>query len=271
MITARTKPGRGFTLVELLVVITIIGLLVAIMVPAVSIVLNNTRNARISMEISSLAQAIEAYKLDAGDYPPNFDNGMVVARHIAKRWQQIDRAKQVAANNADTNPQFEELVGQLDPSEALVFWLGGQSPNGGLRANDVYPLQPLAASGEVKEYFSFDQGRLVDLDGDGWYSYAAPYGQNAPFVYFDSRCYNGAYTSTYTTAGHDVGTIDDMARGIVKPAPNVNGKTFQIIAPGQDGKFGGGGSPYPDGPYTDADKDNIANFTEGRTFEDARP
>lgn len=272
MITARTKPGRGFTLVELLVVITIIGLLVAIMVPAVSIVLNNTKNARIAMEINSLAQAIEAYKVDAGDYPPDFTDAARVRRHIAKRWQQIP-ASEVTGILAyvDATPG-SRVANELDPDEALVFWLGGNTKVR-LKANDVMPF---SGTGEPKVYFEFDEGRLVDLDGDGWMEYSSPYGSGAPYVYFDSRSYAGFYSGT----GYDASSSTD-AYGIIKPSPRrasvttqddfVNPTTFQIIAAGQDGKFGGGGSTYPDGPYTDSDKDNIANFTDGKTFEDARP
>jgi len=280
MIAARTKPGRGFTLVELLVVITIIGLLVAIMVPAVSIVLYNTKNARIAMEISSLAQAIEAYKVDAGDYPPNFNDWQRVKRHVLKRWSQLPPAqleafKSMCSGGFGTETPPSNPV-PIDPAESLVFWLGGSSPNGRLMANDVMPFN---GAGEPKVYFEFDEGRLSDPDGNQWRRYASPYGNGAPYVYFDARSYVGFYS-----AGYDASTTEN-AYGVARPAPSskaaspydvqqkfVNPTTFQIIAAGQDGNFGGEGAAFPDGPYTiDGDKDNIANFTEGKTFEDARP
>lgn len=257
-------PRRGFTLVELLVVLTIIGLLMAILVPTAFRVLINARNARISMEIASLGQALEAYKLDAGDYPPNFNDAAVVKRHVLKRWRLP--ATELA--------KFEDFCKggskAIDPAEALVFWLGGQSTNGGLKANDVMPL----TGTEPKKYFEFDEARFKDVDSDGWREYAAPGCLDAPYVYFDSR----SYAAYVVAADQYKPTIDSVARGAALPAlavnptgSYVNPTTYQILSSGQDGNFGTGGQVYPDGPYSGGDRDNIANYSEGRTLQDSMP
>jgi prepilin-type N-terminal cleavage/methylation domain-containing protein len=279
MKTSRLRQGRGFTLVELLVVLTIIGLLMAILVPTVFNVLYKAKNTRISMEIASLSQAIEAYKLDAGDYPPNFSDWNVVRRHILKRWQQLPTAqvnnfKALCHASAFTMPDTAPSGSKpIDPAEALVFWLGGQSTNGGLKANDVMPL---SATGEPKQYFSFDQARFTDVDSDGWAEYAAPACMNAPYVYFDAR----SYATYYPTGGAQEykPTVDSSARGTPRPAQAVsptgtyvNPTTYQILAAGQDGHFGVGGQVFPDGPYAGTDSDNIANYSEGRTLQDSVP
>ncbi len=256
---------RGFTLVELLVVLTIIGLLMAILVPTVFVVIGKAKNTKIALEIANLSQGLEAYRLDAGDYPPNFDDWNVVKRHVLKRWQQIP-ATELA--------KFQDFCKggnkAIDPAEALVFWLGGQSTNGGLKANDVMPL----TGTEPKKYFEFDQARFKDVDSDGWAEYAAPGCLDAPYVYFDARSY-AAYS---VAADQYAPTIDTIARGVAKPAPvanpagtYANPTTYQILAAGQDGNFGTGGLIYPDGPYTGGDRDNIANYSEGRTLQDSVP
>jgi hypothetical protein len=52
----------------------------------------------------------------------------------------------------------------------------------------------------------------------------------------------------------------------------VEPEKFQIICAGQDSDFGKGGGLYPSGEgYADGDQDNLTNFSEGRTLEDAIP
>jgi general secretion pathway protein G len=62
-------PQRGFTLLELLVVMVIIGLLASIVAPQYfsQIGKSNTKVAR--AQIESLIQALDQYRLDVGRYP----------------------------------------------------------------------------------------------------------------------------------------------------------------------------------------------------------
>lgn len=62
------KP-RAFTLVELLVVISIIGLLVSLLVPTVSMALLTARKNATQKILKELGIGIEAYHRDFGDYP----------------------------------------------------------------------------------------------------------------------------------------------------------------------------------------------------------
>jgi prepilin-type N-terminal cleavage/methylation domain-containing protein len=67
------NPSRkGFTLVELLMVITIIGMLVALVSVAAVRAIGTARNAQITTEIGLLDAAMQTYKNDtAGAYPPD--------------------------------------------------------------------------------------------------------------------------------------------------------------------------------------------------------
>jgi general secretion pathway protein G len=66
----RTRQSeRGFTLVEMLVVITIIALIMALVGPRVLNYLAESKAKTAKIQIESLATALDLYFLDAGQYP----------------------------------------------------------------------------------------------------------------------------------------------------------------------------------------------------------
>lgn len=67
----RRGIGRGFTLVELLVVIAIIGILVGILLPVLSTIRRNARESTTRAFIKSIETACSAYEFDFGLYPPD--------------------------------------------------------------------------------------------------------------------------------------------------------------------------------------------------------
>ena len=64
-----TSPRLGFTLVEIMVVVVIIGLLAAIALPAMSRVKRHTQNARFVSDLRTFAQGYETYALKNGRWP----------------------------------------------------------------------------------------------------------------------------------------------------------------------------------------------------------
>ena len=66
---------KGFTLVEILVVITIITLLVSLMVVLIANIIDRARYAKTAATIKLLDEACKSYHLDFGVYPPK-DRGV---------------------------------------------------------------------------------------------------------------------------------------------------------------------------------------------------
>jgi general secretion pathway protein G len=65
----KTTRNRGFTLIELMVVIVILGVLAAVIAPRI---IGRTDEAKVTeamVQIRNLETALKLYKLDNGDYP----------------------------------------------------------------------------------------------------------------------------------------------------------------------------------------------------------
>src|ERR1700742_4676748 len=63
------RNQRGFTLLELLVVIVILGLLIGLVAPAALRQLGSARASVARESIQRLESVLDLYKLDVGDYP----------------------------------------------------------------------------------------------------------------------------------------------------------------------------------------------------------
>jgi general secretion pathway protein G len=72
----RCGNGEGFTLIELMIVIVIIGILATLLIPRIMERPEEARRVKAKMDIEAIVSALKLYKIDCGSYPTT-DQGLV--------------------------------------------------------------------------------------------------------------------------------------------------------------------------------------------------
>jgi general secretion pathway protein G len=97
----RKIDDRGFTLIELMVVIVILGILAGLIIPRIMGRPDEARQAKARMQIESIETALKLYRLDNSTYPTT-EQGLKAlveapaAGQLAKNWRQggyLERGK----------------------------------------------------------------------------------------------------------------------------------------------------------------------------------
>lgn len=264
--------NRGFTLVEMLVVLAIIAVLIGLLLPAVMAAVNSARRSQMALEVSQLDQAIRAYQKQFGDFPPSMGEdyspanryNTAVERHLRRCFPKITQEEKDAF--------YDNIAPKLNQGEALVAWLSRVSKN---------PRNPFTdITAEKYKFYDFDETRLVDEDGDGFPAYRSKHAKNTCYIYMESKTY-GAHAPGNMPAMAETTTdpllhVRPYCLDITStPIKAVNPTSFQIICAGQDGEFSNDTSVlkvFPGGGnYDEADQDNITNFSDGYRLQDKIP
>jgi general secretion pathway protein G len=130
-VSPRTQRQTGFSLIEIMVVVVIMGVLAALIVPSVMHRPDQARQVAARQDIATLMQALKLYRLDHGRYPSNTQGLQVLLADPAQgRPGYLDRLP---------NDPWGAPYQYLNPGvhgEIDVFSLGADARAGG-QGNDA--------------------------------------------------------------------------------------------------------------------------------------
>ena len=214
----RARPS--FTLIEMVIVILILGVMTALLMPALTGAKRQTDVASMRAEIEALANALAQFHITFGTYPPSaivlkedwYDMSVTAQARSATLLRRLWPRLTVSTNsgsphnwNINGNADLTETL-NLNGIECLVFFLGGM-PEATTMVGQGFsrlPTDPFDRTnttvGRVGPFFEFNAGQLIDNDSD-----AMPEMQDGLGTQFSSGDYvSYAYFSAYGGMGQSV-------------------------------------------------------------------
>jgi general secretion pathway protein G len=136
-----SRLREGFTLIEMLVVITIIVILAGLSVGGFSFVMVKQANSQADIQISLLSNALEEYRIDNGGYPDSATatNGLYLALYY---------------NGANATPAGKIYLSELDPLTNKQGWTEGTGS--GVKIVDPWGAEYIYRTGASSKNPDFD-------------------------------------------------------------------------------------------------------------------
>ncbi|MFC7665186.1 MULTISPECIES: type II secretion system major pseudopilin GspG [Methylorubrum] len=122
IVTRSDADQAGFSLVELLVVLAIIGMIATMVTPQVLGYLGRARGDTARIQVKNIAQAVELYYLDQGTYPTGQQGLQALVQSTGAGWR---------------GPYLRDARGLIDPWNQPYLY---RSPGSGGKPYEIYSL-----------------------------------------------------------------------------------------------------------------------------------
>ena len=126
-----SRRDRGFTLLEILVVVMILGLLISLAAPRIIGRTDEARIVKARADIKAIEEALNMYKLDSGIYPTT-EQGLIAlveepdTGNIPRHWREDGYLERVPVD-----PWDNEFLYASDGRQYVLRSLGADAEEGG--------------------------------------------------------------------------------------------------------------------------------------------
>jgi type IV pilus assembly protein PilA len=117
------KGKKGFTLIELMIVVAIVGILAAIAIPAYLDYTVKAKITEVTTAMDALAQAASEYHASAGYFPPNtspYDDVNAFAA-VADKYATWSYSNTASPDNCYFEATFKNLASSVDDCTLNIF------------------------------------------------------------------------------------------------------------------------------------------------------
>jgi len=161
----RYARKAGFTLVEILIVVVILGILAAIVIPQFSSASESAKASSLLTQLQTIRSQIELYQVQhQGNYPAVITNsdGWELLTGITDSAQTVytDKAAAVTANATPLGPYLQKVPANPFSSTTAV----GQTAAAAAAATAGWEYDE--ASGEIKASMATAKAEALELDGN---------------------------------------------------------------------------------------------------------
>lgn len=135
---ARLRDQRGFTLVEMLVVIAIIGMIMGLIGPRVLNYMSESKVKTARIQIQSFSNALDLFYLDVGRYPTTSEGlaALVRPNGALSGWAgPYLKGNGVVPSDPWNNAYVYRAPGQTGPYDIMSYGADGQEGGTGLAAD----------------------------------------------------------------------------------------------------------------------------------------
>ena len=142
MILNRKNGQKGFTLIELMIVIVIIGILATLLIPRIMERPEEARRIKGKMDIKTIESALKLYKIDSGTYPTTEQGLEALVKKpetspVPKKWREGGYLEGSVPNDPWGNPFYYTSPGSDGRDFEIISYGNDGQPGGTGRDADI--------------------------------------------------------------------------------------------------------------------------------------